>query len=79
MYEDYSSLFGGMRVAGQSNKLGRMISLPRLNRRVVCHAVILLCALWARPLHAGYMHASGVTVVDNENDQIVLRGVDLGC
>jgi endoglucanase len=79
MYEDYSSLFGGMRVAGQSNKLGRMISLPRLNRRVVCHAVILLCALWARPIHAGYMHASGVTVVDNENDQIVLRGVDLGC
>lgn len=42
-------------------------------------AVVLLCALWATPLHAGYLHASGVATRDINNQPILLRGVDLGC
>jgi regulation of enolase protein 1 (concanavalin A-like superfamily) len=41
--------------------------------------LILLCALWAGPLRAGYLHTSGVTTVDISNEPIVLNGVDLGC
>jgi hypothetical protein len=47
--------------------------------RQAAAAIVMLFALWALPLRAGYLHSSGVTNLDINNQPIILRGVDLGC
>ncbi len=42
-------------------------------------ALVLLCALWAGLARAGYLHTSGVTNLDINNQPIILNGVNLGC
>lgn len=50
-----------------------------LVHRLAASAILMLCVLWVLPLRAGYLHASGVTNLDINNQPIILRGVDLGC
>jgi len=58
---------------------GNMPGVTRFFPRAAGIGVVLVCALWASPLRAGYLHASGVATLDINNQPIILRGVNLGC
>jgi endoglucanase len=59
-------------------RLESMSYTTRLISRLAACALIMICALRAAPLRAGFLHASGVTTVNINNQPFLLRSVNLG-